>query len=194
MIAGLGNPGREYERTPHNVGFDVVEVLRAQFNADWQNSRRFKARIAKTTQAGEQVLLVQPLTYMNLSGTSVVPILRYHGGTPDDLIVVSDDADLPLGRIRIKAAGSSGGHRGLASIIEAVGTEAFARIRLGIGRAGTRELVEYVLRAFRGESWERSRAMVDAAAGAVSCLLTDGVAEAMNRYNGWSAEEALPAK
>ena len=194
VIAGLGNPGREYERTPHNVGFDVVEALRGQFAAEWRTSRRFQARVARTTRAGEQVLLVQPLTFMNLSGTSVAPLLRYHGGKPDDLIVVLDDADLPLGRLRVKPAGGSGGHRGLASVIEAVGTEAFARVRLGVGRADTRGLVEHVLSAFHGESWERARKVIDAAAEAVSCLVTDGVAEAMNRYNGWSAEEAPPAE
>jgi len=194
VIAGLGNPGREYERTPHNVGFDVVEALRGQFAAEWRTSRRFQARVARTTRAGEQVLLVQPLTFMNLSGTSVAPLLRYHGGKPDDLIVVLDDADLPLGRLRVKPAGGSGGHRGLASVIEAVGTEAFARVRLGVGRADARGLVEHVLSAFHGASWERARQAIDAAAGAVGCLLAEGVAEAMNRYNGWSAEEAPPAE
>jgi len=193
VIAGLGNPGRDYERTPHNVGFDVVEALRGRFAAEWHASRRFHARIAKTTRAGETLMLVQPLTYMNLSGTSVAPILRYHGGTTDDLIVVLDDADLPLGRLRVKPAGGSGGHRGLASIIEAVGTEAFARVRLGVGRDGTDGLADYVLGAFSGESLEQARKTVEAAAEAVCCLLAGGVEEAMNRYNGWRAEEAKPA-
>ncbi len=193
VITGLGNPGREYERTPHNVGFDVVDVLRGRFAAEWQTSRKFQARIAKTTQAGEALLLVQPLTFMNLSGTSVAPILRYHGGTPDDLIVVLDDADLPLGRLRVKPSGGSGGHRGLASVIEAVGTETFARVRLGVGRDVSGGLVEHVLGKFSGESLEWARKTVDAAADAVCCLLTGGIAEAMNRYNGWRAEEAQPA-
>ena len=139
-------------------------------------------------------MLVQPLTYMNLSGTSVVPLLRYHGGTPDDLIVVSDDADLSLGRLRVRPAGGSGGHRGLASVIEMVGTEAFARVRLGVGRDGTSGLVGYVLRTFQGESRKQANEMIDTAAEAVNCLLVDGVAEAMNRYNGWSAAVARSAE
>jgi len=193
VIAGLGNPGREYEQTPHNVGFDVVEALRGRFAAEWSTSRRFQARIARTVQAGKTVLLVQPLTYMNLSGSSVAPILRYHGGTADDLIVVADDADLPLGRLRVRPSGGSGGHRGLASIIERVGTEVFARVRLGVGRDGDGGLVEYVLGKFNGESREQALKTVDVAAEAVCCLLSEGVAEAMNRYNGWRADEAKPA-
>ena len=194
VIAGLGNPGKEYAGTPHNVGFEVVEALRGRFGVEWQTSRRFHARIAKTRQAGEAVMLVQPLTYMNLSGTSVAPLLRYHGGTPADLIVVLDDADLALGRLRVRPEGSSGGHRGLASVIAAVGTEAFVRVRLGVGRDGNSDLVGYVLSAFQGESRKQADKMIDAAAEAVNCLLVDGMAEAMNRYNGWSAAVARPAE
>jgi PTH1 family peptidyl-tRNA hydrolase len=184
VIAGLGNPGREYERTPHNIGFDVVEELRLQHAAEWSTSRRFKARVAKTTLAGEQVLLVQPLTFMNLSGASVASLLRYHGGTLNDLVVVLDDADLPLGRIRVKPDGGSGGHRGLASIIEAAGDGAFARVRLGVGRNANHDLVGHVLRAFDTESWKQARVMTLSAAEAIECLLAHGVAEAMNRFNG----------
>jgi PTH1 family peptidyl-tRNA hydrolase len=194
VIAGLGNPGREYEQTPHNVGFDVVQALCGRFAAEWHTSRRFQARIAKTAHAGETVLLVQPLTYMNLSGSSVAPILRYHGGTADDLIIVADDADLPLGRLRVKPSGGSGGHRGLASVIEAIGTEAFTRVRLGVGRDSSGGLVSHVLGRLDGASLEQARKTIETAAEAVCCLLTEGVAEAMNRYNGWRAEEAQPAE
>jgi PTH1 family peptidyl-tRNA hydrolase len=129
---------------------------------------------------------------MNLSGTSVAPLLRYYGGAPADLTVVLDDADLPLGRLRIRASGGSGGHRGLASIIEALGTEAFPRIRLGVGREARGDLVGHVLGKFDGTRQTVVRAMVEAAADAVQCLTENGLNEAMNRYNGWSAEEAQP--
>jgi len=134
VIAGLGNPGREYAQTPHNVGFDVVVMLAERLQAEWRNSRRFQARTARATFAGCECLLVQPQTFMNLSGTSVAAVLRYHGGCPADLVVVLDDADLPLGRLRIRKSGSSGGHRGLASVIDVLGGGDFARVRLGVGR------------------------------------------------------------
>lgn len=192
LIAGLGNPGETYANTPHNVGFDVVDLLAQRLEAGWKNSSGFHARVARATHAGEAVLLAKPQTFMNLSGTSVAPLLRYYGGAPADLTVVLDDADLPLGRLRIRASGGSGGHRGLASIIEALGTEAFPRIRLGVGREARGDLVGHVLGKFDGTRQTVVRAMVEAAADAVQCLTENGLNEAMNRYNGWSAEEAQP--
>ena len=192
VIAGLGNPGATYANTPHNVGFDVVDVLAQQFEAGWKSSSGFHAQVARTAYAGETLMLVKPQTFMNLSGTSVAPLLRYYGGAPADLTVVLDDADLPLGRLRIRASGGSGGHRGLASIIEALGTEAFPRIRLGVGREARGDLVGHVLGKFDGTRQTVVRAMVEAAADAVQCLTENGLNEAMNRYNGWSAEEAQP--
>ena len=114
VIAGLGNPGPEYKDTPHNIGFDVVELLAERLAATWRTSARFQARLARVERGGEAWLLVQPQTFMNLSGTSVAPLVRYHGGGPGDLVVVLDDSDLPLGRLRIRAEGGSGGHRGCA--------------------------------------------------------------------------------
>jgi PTH1 family peptidyl-tRNA hydrolase len=140
LIAGLGNPGESYANTPHNVGFDVVDVLAQRLEAGWKNSSGFHARVARAVYAGETLMLVKPQTFMNLSGTSVAPLLRYYGGEPKDLTVVLDDADLPLGRLRIRAGGSSGGHRGLVSLIESLGTEAFPRVRLGVGREEQRDL------------------------------------------------------
>ncbi len=192
MIAGLGNPGETYANTPHNVGFDVVDLLALRLEAGWKNSSGFHARLARTTCAGETLLLAKPQTFMNLSGTSVAPLLRYYGGAPSDLTVILDDADLPLGKLRIKASGGSGGHRGLASIIEALGTEAFPRVRLGVGREERGGLVGHVLGKFDGDRQSLVRAMIETAADAAQCLTTNGLNEAMNRYNGWSAEEALP--
>jgi PTH1 family peptidyl-tRNA hydrolase len=193
VIAGLGNPGSEYADTPHNVGFDVVALLAERLAAVWRASMRFEARVARADHGGQAWWLVQPQTYMNRSGTSVAPLLRYHGGTPEDLVVVLDDADLPLGRLRIRAEGGSGGHRGLASVIEALGTEAFARVRVGVGRdpeAGG--LVQHVLGRFDPARRALARTSVIAAADAVACLVEQGLAEAMNRYNGWQADSAAP--
>ena len=192
MIAGLGNPGETYANTPHNVGFDVVDLLALRLEAGWKNSSGFHARLARTTCAGETLLLAKPQTFMNLSGTSVAPLLRYYGGAPSDLTVILDDADLPLGKLRIRASGGSGGHRGLASIIEALGTEAFPRVRLGVGREERGGLVGHVLGKFDGDRQSLVRTMIETAADAAQCLTTNGLNEAMNRYNGWSAEEALP--
>lgn len=190
LIAGLGNPGESYANTPHNVGFDVVDVLAKRLEAGWKNSSGFHARVARTAYAGETLMLVKPQTFMNLSGTSVIPLLRYYGGDPADLTVVLDDADLPLGRLRIRASGSSGGHRGLASVIETLGTEAFSRVRLGVGREERGGLVGHVLGKFDEARLNVVRATVEAASEAVLCLIAHGLNESMNRYNGWCAEAA----
>ena len=141
VIVGLGNPGKAYAHTPHNVGFDVVHELARRLGCTLSLNRRFAARVGRTVGAETELLLVQPQTYMNDSGAAVAPILRYRKLTPADLVVVLDDADLPLGRLRIRKQGSSGGHRGLQSIVDALGTGEFIRVRVGIGRGesgGTR--------------------------------------------------------
>ena len=188
MIAGLGNPGREYEGTPHNVGFDVVDALASRLGASWKNSSKFHALAAKAEYAGEVLWLVKPQTYMNLSGQAVAPLLRYYAGTPADLIAVEDDADLPLGRLRIRGGGGSGGHHGLDSIIASLGTEAFARIRIGIGRRGRGNLASQVLGKFGPEQLAAAGKAIDAAADAALCLAEKGLNEAMNRFNGWDAQ------
>ena len=192
VIAGLGNPGPEYADTPHNVGFDVVALLAERLAAEWRRSTRFQARLARVDRGSDTWLFVQPQTFMNLSGTSVAPLLRYHNGVPEDLVIVLDDADLPLGRVRIRANGGSGGHRGLASVIEALGTESFARVRLGVGRelAADGGLVDHVLGRFDPARRQTAQRMVALAADAVECLVTKGLAEAMNRFNGLQTESA----
>ena len=194
VIAGLGNPGPEYANTPHNVGFDVVELLAGRLAAEWRSNTRFQARLARVERGGETWLLVQPQTFMNLSGNCVAPLLRYHGGSPEDLVVVLDDADLPLGRLRIRGGGGSGGHRGLASVIEVLGTDVFARVRLGVGRekAADGGLVEHVLGRFAPEQRRAVGGMVATAAEAVECLAEKGLAVAMNRFNGLQADPADP--
>ena len=135
VIAGLGNPGAQYANTPHSIGFEVVDAIAREIGAEWKASVSFKGELATGMFAGQKVLLLKPMTYMNLSGDSVAPVVRYHNATPADLLVVSDDIDLPVGRIRIRVGGSAGGHNGLKSIIERVGTPAFTRLRVGRRRS-----------------------------------------------------------
>jgi PTH1 family peptidyl-tRNA hydrolase len=186
VIAGLGNPGESYANTAHNIGFDVVARRARRLNAGWKNSAGFHARVAREMHAGQMVVLVQPQTYMNLSGNSVAPLLRYFGWDASDLTVVSDDADLPLGRLRIRGAGGSGGHRGLASIIEALGTDAFCRVRVGVGREDDRrrDLASQVLAKLNEAQRTALDKAAETAADAVTCLIEKGLTEAMNRFNG----------
>jgi len=189
IVAGLGNPGPAYRRTPHNVGFEVVERLAKRFGGTWRSSTPFRGRLARIT-AGGGVLLAQPATFMNLSGTCVAPLVRYHGAGPANLLVVLDDADLPPGRLRVRPSGSSGGHRGLQSVIDELGTGEFARLRIGVGREPGQGLVEHVLGRLDPERAALVEQAVAAAVEAVLCWLTSGAEEAMNRYNGWSAAPA----
>lgn len=190
MIAGLGNPGKAYEGTPHNVGFDVVDLLARRLDAGWKSSSKFRALTARARIAGEAVMLVKPQTFMNLSGTSIAPLLAYFGGSAGGLTVVLDDVNLPLGRVRVRASGSCGGHNGLASVIGALGTDAFARIRLGVGRRAYGSLVDQVLGKFDAGRLKVVREAEEAAADAAQTLLEKGLDEAMNRYNGWCADAA----
>lgn len=184
IVVGLGNPGREYERTPHNVGFMAVEALSGRLACRLKSSARFQALVGTAAYAGQDLLLVEPQTFMNASGRAVGAIVRYRKLTADDVLVVSDDADLPLGALRIRKQGGSGGHRGLASIAEELGTDAYGRVRIGIGRGeGRRDLVDHVLSAFTETEWETVRAVTDKAAEAVLCAVEHGVETAMNRYN-----------
>ena len=150
LIVGLGNPGAEYAQTRHNAGFLLVEKLAVRWNAGWTNERKFKARVARAERNGDRVLLCQPQTFMNLSGEAVGALKNFYQLPPQsELLVAVDDADLPLGEIRLRAGGSSGGHHGLESIEQHLGTREFARLRIGIGRVdGAREITDHVLGRF----------------------------------------------
>ena len=185
LVVGLGNPGSAYVKTPHNIGFDVVNRLAQRWECPLSGVKsRFNARVASARVGGETVWLAEPQTYMNNSGLAVSEILRFHKAGPADLIVVLDDVALPLGRLRIRAQGGSGGHRGLASIIGHVGADAFARLRVGIGgEAGDGDLADYVLKPFSRAEQEQMLPVVDRAVDAVVFMIGSGVAAAMNRYN-----------
>src|ERR1700720_469960 len=145
LIVGLGNPGAEYAKTRHNAGFLLVEKLAARWKTDWGNERKVDARIAKAECSGRKILLCEPQTFMNLSGETVGELINFHQLPLKQLMVAVDDADLPLGEIRLRTSGSSGGHHGLESIEQHLASREFARLRIGIGRKeGSREITNYV--------------------------------------------------
>lgn len=183
LLVGLGNPGAEYAETRHNLGFWLVDRL-ARVAGTGAFRRRYSSLFAVGELGGRRLHLLKPQTFMNLSGTAVREALRGLGLGPDALWVAHDDVDLPVGRLRIRLRGSSGGHRGVASVIEAVGTEEFGRIRLGIGRppAGV-DTADYVLAPFAPEERPLVEAMLDRAVEAVEVLVREGPERAMTRYN-----------
>jgi PTH1 family peptidyl-tRNA hydrolase len=184
LIVGLGNPGREYETTRHNIGFLLVDKL-----LEHARGRSFRgesnAKVAEVTLAGERVLLAKPLTFMNLSGDAVRSLLeRYAEGNGADLIVACDDVALPFGMIRVRARGSAGGHNGLKSIIERLGTREFARVRLGVKPDHpVDDLVSFVLSPIPKRDREEFEQMLERGADAVTVVLTEGVERAMARFN-----------
>jgi PTH1 family peptidyl-tRNA hydrolase len=184
VVVGLGNPGREYARTRHNVGFRVVEALASRWGGSFRRGLRIAARTCEVSAgAGGEVLLVQPLTYMNASGDAVAPLLRKRGLGAGDVLVIVDDADLEPGRLRLRPGGGSGGHNGLRSLIERLGTEGFARVRVGVGRRGGGDLREHVLSRFAKAEEAVADEAVARAADAAACWVEEGIEAAMNRYN-----------
>lgn len=183
-VVGLGNPGKEYENTPHSIGFEVVDHLCTGAGAALKRNLRFGARTARVVAQGNDVLLIEPQSYMNASGHVVSAILHYYKIELSGLIVVLDDADLETGRIRIKPSGSSGGHKGLQSVAESVGAGDFARVRIGVGRGGDGvDLVRHVLGSFSAAERLVMDVVVKEAAAAVLSILESGVDRAMNEYN-----------
>jgi PTH1 family peptidyl-tRNA hydrolase len=180
LVVGLGNPGRRYRGTRHNVGFEVVERLARRWGT------RFRAEglaeVAEASFAGTPVLLAKPLTYMNRSGAAVREIVSRWRLSPSDVVVVYDDMDLPLGTLRVRARGSAGGHHGMASVLEALGTSEVARVRVGIGRP-ERDAVDHVLSRFEADEQPKAEEAVERAADAVETLLLEGTAAAMDRFN-----------
>ena len=181
LIVGLGNPGREYIGTRHNVGFKVVERLAKRHGINIR-SRRNRAQVGEGEIAGCKVVLAKPMTFMNLSGDAVSGLLRRYRLDLSDVIVVCDDLNLPLGRIRVRANGSSGGQKGLKSIIHSLGSQDWPRIRVGIGspRNGA---VDHVLSKFKRGEADTVRIVVETAADAIEVVINDGVDQAMNRFN-----------
>ncbi len=184
LIAGLGNPTKEYEKTRHNMGFDCLDLLAERLGVKFRQSK-FGALTAKAVIGGEQVILVKPLTYMNLSGNAVAPIAKYYKiDTKKDLVVIYDDTDTDVGRIRIREKGSAGGHNGMKSIISHLGHEEFTRIRIGIGsRPEYMDMADYVLSRFPAEDRKLIDEAIVRAADAAEDIIKNGTSHAMNRYN-----------
>jgi len=185
LIVGLGNPGADYARTRHNAGFLLADRLALRWRANWSYEKRFNARVARAEPSGIRALLCQPQTYMNSSGEAVGPLAAFFRIPPGMMLFVLDDADLPLGELRLRPRGSSGGHHGLESIEGHIGTRDFARLRIGIGRsAGAREITDYVLGRFSSTEAAVADKVLGAAADQVECWLTAGIDKAMTQFNG----------
>jgi peptidyl-tRNA hydrolase, PTH1 family len=186
LVAGLGNPGAEYSRTRHNAGFMVVERFGKRFSAEWKDAARFQSRVSRVEVDGRKVILCEPQGYMNASGEAIAPLAAYYKVPPGRMLVVVDDADLPFGQIRLRSEGSSGGHHGLESIEQHLGTRQFARLRVGIGRTerGLREITGHVLGKFSPDEKEVLEKVLERTAAQIECYLSDGVLKAMSQFNG----------
>ena len=180
LIVGLGNPGAEYAYTRHNGGLVLVEKLAAKWKCDWTNEKKFRARVAKTAQNGKRILLCEPQTFMNLSGETVSSLKNFYQLPLKQLIVVVDDADLPLGTIRLRGSGSSGGHHGIESVEQHLASREFARLKIGIGRKDNlREITGHVLGRFDKTEHELLDKVLDRASSQVEPWLEAGVEKAM---------------
>jgi len=179
LIAGLGNPGREYEQTRHNIGFLVVDRLAAQFGSTWEKSTKWGAILAKCGQ----VILVKPMTYMNRSGEPLGAIGQFYKIEPPEILIVLDDLALPPGHLRLRARGGAGGHNGLESILAQFGTEEIPRLRIGIGAPPRDGSVDYVLSRFFDEEKTLVASAIDRAAEALKWAIDKGLVSAMNNFN-----------
>src|SRR5512135_3632445 len=183
IIVGLGNPGKKYERTRHNAGFLAVDALARSLRFDL-SQEKYHALVGKGNIGREEVLLAKPQTYMNESGRSVGSIIRYTTAAVSDLIVVHDELDLPPGTVRVKSGGGHGGHNGLRSIIDHLGTPEFIRVRVGVGRPlpGS-DAADHVLSPFSQEERTNAEASFERAAEAVTAIIVNGLTKAMNDFN-----------
>ena len=183
VIAGLGNPGKKFAQTRHNIGFMVISELAERFNIN--SSYKFDGLVGDFFFGGEKIIIFQPMKYMNKSGQPLYRLLDYFKIEPEDLLVIHDDLDLDLGKMRFKENSGSGGHNGIKSIINNLDTVEFKRLKIGIGRPPENMSVpDFVLTTFRGEEKDISTEVVKKAASAVELMLKENITKAMNKYNG----------
>lgn len=194
LLVGLGNPGRKYDRTRHNIGFEVIDALANAWSIQLADNKRFQGSVGETrTPSGERLILLKPTTYMNLSGQSIRAVIDWYKLLPADVLVIYDDMDLPIGKLRIRISGSAGGHNGMKSTIAHLGTQDFPRLRLGISRVETidnqvdKAVVSHVLGKFTPDERKVMNAAVTLAEDAVEFSLRKGMERAMSLYNGREA-------
>ncbi|MEW6215085.1 MAG: aminoacyl-tRNA hydrolase [Nitrospirota bacterium] len=182
VVAGLGNPGSKYSRTRHNIGFMVIEEIAHRYEIDLKE-KEGKYRIGRCSTDGENMLLIEPLLYMNMSGIVVKNILNKFNIRPENLIVIHDDLDMETGKLRIRRKGSSGGHKGVESIIQSICSKDFIRLKIGIGKDASITAEDYVLRRFGKDEVFLIKEAIKRASDAVTSILLDGLDKAMNRFN-----------
>jgi peptidyl-tRNA hydrolase, PTH1 family len=194
LVVGLGNPGLEYRETRHNIGFLVADELARRWRVDsWRE--QFEALAVKTRVGDEAVVLAKPLTFMNLSGQAVAGLAGFYKIEPADVFVVTDDVALPLGRLRARREGGAGGHNGLKSLIQHLGTQAFPRVRVGVGRGDSRrDLADHVLGRFEAGERETVSAAVLRAADATEVFISEGIERVMNVFNAADKQDPDPAE
>lgn len=185
LIVGLGNPGREYEKTRHNCGFRAIDILADKLNCKIDKSK-FQGLYGQTTYNGNKLFLLKPMTYMNLSGRSVLQLSAYYNIPPQRIIVMFDDISLEPGRLRIRQNGSAGGHNGIKSIISEIGSQEFPRVKIGVGAKPNPDynLADWVLSAMSASEDKAASFAISQAADASLCIVDDGIYEAANRFNG----------
>ena len=183
LIVGLGNPGREYEKTRHNIGFNVLDLLADKYNITFSENKKFNALEASFNLIGEKVILVKPLTFMNLSGDSVIKYINYYDIDVNDLLVIHDDLDMELGKIRIVFDSSSGGHNGIKSIINNLNSQKFTRLKIGISHDEKIETKDYVLGQFSGKEQAKLELMSPTINEILDQFITNNFEKVMNKYN-----------
>lgn len=188
LIVGLGNPGKEYEHTRHNVGFDVIDLLSEKYNIE-VSRKKFKGVYGNGKIGSENVLFLKPMTYMNLSGESVKEIMDFYKIPNENVIVIYDDISLEVGKLRIREKGSAGGHNGIKNIISHIGNDIFPRIKVGVGKPMKSDLVYHVLGKLPKEERSKLEKIFEYTADAVEVIIEDCAAEAMNKFNGVKVEQ-----
>lgn len=186
LICGLGNPGREYERNRHNIGFMVVEALLSRARAEL-NQEKFQAKVGQGSLGSERILFLEPQTYMNLSGRSLAEAARFYKVAVEDILVIHDELDLPFGRLQLKAGGGTGGHNGLKSSVQSLGADAFIRLRFGIGKPegpnAKERVADYVLSNFDDGERRQLEEFIGKASDMAETWAREGLSTAMNRFN-----------
>ncbi|ATW26986.1 aminoacyl-tRNA hydrolase [Candidatus Formimonas warabiya] len=182
LIAGLGNPGPRYETTRHNVGFMVVDLLAEKLSLDFKKQAHFSS-VAEGRLMHEKLVLMKPLTYMNLSGKAVADAYNFYKIDLSELIIIYDDLDLEVGRLRVKPGGSAGGHKGMDSIIRQLASQNVPRVKIGIGRPSVEDVSDYVTMPFPDADWNLVKPVIEDAADAVELWIKEGITSAMNKYN-----------